>query len=57
MKYGFNKYMGLFVPLYGHFVPALNGNKFVAAQLQTRMFTAPHKKEDKAHLQVHQVTF
>jgi hypothetical protein len=34
-----------------------NGKKFVAAGLQTRPFAAPHKNEDRPHLQVHQITF
>jgi hypothetical protein len=33
------------------------GKKFVAARLQTRLFAAPHKKVDRPHLQVHQITF
>jgi hypothetical protein len=31
--------------------------KIVAAWLQTRLFAAPHKKDDRLHLQVHQITF
>jgi hypothetical protein len=34
-----------------------HGKKFVAARLQTRLFVAPHKKEDRSYLQVHQITF
>jgi hypothetical protein len=34
-----------------------SGKKFVAAGLQTRPFAAPHKNEDRPHLQVHQITF
>jgi hypothetical protein len=34
-----------------------DGKKFVAARLQTRLFAAPHKKVDRPHLQVHQITF
>jgi hypothetical protein len=32
------------------------GKKFVAARLQTRLFAAPHKKEDRSHPQVNNTT-
>jgi hypothetical protein len=32
------------------------GKKFAAAGLQTRMFAVPHRKEDRAHLQVNKTT-
>jgi hypothetical protein len=38
-------------------VAAKQGKKFAAAHLQTRLFAAPHKNEDRPHLQVHQITF
>jgi hypothetical protein len=34
----------------------LPGKKFVAARLQTRLFAAPHKKEDRPHPQVNNTT-
>jgi hypothetical protein len=34
----------------------LIGKKFAAARLQTRMFAAPHKNEDRPHLQVNNIT-
>jgi hypothetical protein len=39
-------------------VPLCNclGKKFVAARLQTRLFAAPHKKEDRSHPQVNNTT-
>jgi hypothetical protein len=36
--------------------PSQNGKKFVAAGLQTRPFAAPHKNEDRPHLQVNNTT-
>jgi hypothetical protein len=33
-----------------------SGKKFVAARLQTRLFAAPHKKEDRSHPQVNNTT-
>jgi hypothetical protein len=32
------------------------GKKFVAVRLQTRLFAAPHKKEDRPHPQVNNTT-
>jgi hypothetical protein len=32
------------------------GKKFVAVRLQTRMFVAPHKKEDRSRPQVNNTT-
>jgi hypothetical protein len=36
--------------------PPASGKKFVAARLQTRLFAAPHKKEDRSHPQVNNTT-